>query len=277
MRVRCLGEFIMRGIFAFGLFAAAVAAAPVALADCVDYSEARARAAGAALERNAPTAAQLGLPSLDRLQLDSARTAGDPQCGGPNPPTRYYYTTTMTFTELVTAFHSNIKRRTETDGMGRTWFRNPYFGSDQIILTSNTELQFVLGADGRIVQVTVIPANPVLALTPENQPYSVSDIVSWTPWPGGPDGSREFVRADGAAPSSAQQQASAPGQQANCPTGEQQQSAAAGAQAGAAVGGSTIGGGYGRQVGAAAGAVIGGIMGRRSQPQQQPAQSPGCR
>ena len=46
-------------------------------ADCVDFDPKRAKVAGAALARNPPSAAQLGLPDLDGLTIDGPRTTGE--------------------------------------------------------------------------------------------------------------------------------------------------------------------------------------------------------
>jgi hypothetical protein len=244
---------------------AAMSAAPAAFADCVDYSAPRAARAAAALSSNPPTAAELGMTTLSGLTLDAARTAGDPVCDG--PPKRFYYTTSLSSLDFVTALYSNIRRRTETDGMNRVWFKNPLSG-DSFFLTSGTEITLqTRGDNGPITLITVKPANPVLALTPETQPYTAAEIANWTPWPGGPNGRREFVRADGgggASAPAAQQTAQQTQQptQPNCPApGGSNEGSSAGAQIGGAVAGN-----YGR----AAGAVLGGLMGsRRSPPQPQ--------
>ncbi|MDH4166393.1 MAG: hypothetical protein OEV90_08275 [Gammaproteobacteria bacterium] len=263
-------------------------AASAARADCVDYSEARAKQAGAALARNPPAAAKLGLPTLDGLVLDANKTSGDPKCDGPTPK-RYFYTTTRSMAEVIGALYPNIRRRTEEDGMGRVWFRNP-LGSDRLFLTSGTELHIQRNSDQSIWQIMVDPPETLTPLTPEQQPYSVSDIVEGSPWPGGAKGNRQFVRADGATAgdaAAASPAAAAPAQTAQksgaCkPAGAGGASAdgtQAGSAAGAEVGGQAIGGGYGRSVGSAAGALLGGLMGGRKKQepsQQQPAADPNC-
>ena len=252
-------------------------AAGPARADCVDYSEARAKAAGEKLERSPPTAAQLGVPGLDGLKLDGPRTTGDPGCGS-GPVKNYYYSTSMTLRELVAAYYPNIKRRTETDGMNRTWFRNPYKG-DEIILTSNTSLRIGVDNDKKITSLRIEPASTVLPLTVDSQPYTVDEIVDWTPWPGGANGPRLFVRADGTTPQSAPDAAataSAPaapaGAKPNCTPGAAtaDQGSSDDAAVGAEIGGKTLGGGYGRNVGAAVGGLLGGLGKKKSQePQPQ--------
>ncbi|MGB7904471.1 MAG: hypothetical protein WCF43_07250 [Steroidobacteraceae bacterium] len=267
---------------------ALLVAASAAQADCVDYSEARAKQAGAALARNPPAAAKLGLPTLDGLVLDATKTSGDPKCDGPTPE-RYFYTTTRSVAEVIGALYPNIRRRTEEDGMGRVWFRNP-LGSDRLFLTSGTEVLIQRNGDQSIWQITVDPPDTLAPLTPEQQPYSVSDIVEGAPWPGGAKGNKQFVRADGAtadAAASASPAAAAPAQTAQksgaCKPagagGASADSAQTGSAAGAEVGGQAIGGGYGRSVGSAAGALLGGLMGGRKKqepPQQQPAADPNC-
>ena len=270
---------------------ALLASASAARADCVDYSATRAQQAGAALARNPPTAAQLGLPTLDGLVLDAAKTSGDPKCDGPTPK-RYFYTTTRSTAEIIGALYPNIRRRTEEDGMGRVWFRNP-LGSDRLFLTSGTEITILTKADQSIWQVTVDPPDALAPLTTEQQPYSVSDIVEGSPWPGGAKGDHQFVRADGATAG----EAAASSSSAAAPTQTAQKSAACqpsgaggasadGAQTGSAVGaevgGQVVGGGYGRSVGSATGAILGGLGGlmggrKKQEPaQQQPATNPNC-
>jgi len=251
-----------------------------ARADCVDYSEARAKAAGEKLERSPPTAAQIGVPSLEGLKLDGPRTTGDPECGS-GPVKFYYYSTSMTLGELVAAYYPNIKRRTETDGMNRTWFQNPYKG-DEIILTSNTSLRIGVDSDKKINSLRIEPASTVLPLTVESQPYTAQEIVDWTPWPGGTSGPRQFVRADGATPQSAPAAAaaSAPaapaGAKPNCaPAAATADQASSDATAvGADVGGKTLGGGYGRNVGAAVGGLLGGLGKKKA---QEPPPQPECK
>lgn len=267
----------MRRALAIAVFAVTLAGAPAAFADCVDYSPARAERAAAALSRNAPTAATLGMPTLDGLALDALRTTGDPQCNG--PPKQFYYTTDMTLLAFVNALYPNIRKRTEADGMGRLWYKNPFHGNS-LFLTSGTEVTIqTRGEGGPITLIGLKPGNPVLPLASETQPYSAQDIANWTPWPGGPNGRREFVRADGGAvaPPPGQQSAqSAPqAQTPACPPAGQ--GAATGAQAGAAVGGAAIGGGYGRALGSAAGAALGGMLGSRRGQQQPAATTPDCR
>lgn len=260
-----------RVLFVFAAVAA-MSAAPAAFADCVDYSAPRAARAAAALSRNPPAPATLGMPTLDGLVLDAGRTAGDPVCDGPTPK-RFYYTTSLTPLAFYTALYPNIRRRTETDGMNRTWFKNPLSG-DRLFLTSGTEITVQTTSGGAISQLMIVPATPVAPLTTESQPYTAGEIADWTPWPGGRSGPREFVRADGgggapaasAPPAQQTAQQTQPPVQPNCPA---QPGSAEGANAGAQIGGA-VGGSYGR----AAGAVLGGLMGSR---RSAPAQQPNCR
>jgi hypothetical protein len=250
--------------------------APQALADCVDFSQKRADAAGAALARNAPSAAQLGVPSLDGLTLDGPLTTGDPKCEKPGPPRRFVYNTDLPFAELVTRWHPYIQRRTEVDGMKREWFRNPYTGNG-FDLTSGTRVELVLQGQ-KIARLFLVPANPVGALTTAKQPYGVQEIVDWSPWPGGAKGPRQFVRADqdGAAaapaaattpvaadPASGEPAAARSSSNVNCPP--KSASGGAGAErAGAEIGGAVLGGGFGRNLGSA----VGGMLGSLGGPQQ---------
>jgi hypothetical protein len=287
-----------RVMFAAIFAASTLALAPAAFADCVDHSPARAKAAQDAAKRAPFTAEELGMPSLAGLEPDYA-TIGDPRCGVTmvNGRALPRYNLTSSFAEVVGALYPNIKRATQKDGMNREWFQNPMRGDD-ITLTSGARLTFIGGRTVNGVRsfsaVVIKPAPAGAALTPETQPYSIQDIVEGTPWPGGGNGPRQFVRADGgdsgyAAPNnnayrgSGNNAASSTGQTtpANCPPANANASAGAatGAQVGAAVGGAAIGGGYGRSVGATAGAVLGGLggLGKKKQ-QQQPAEAkpPGC-
>lgn len=271
-----------------------MAVAPSAFADCVDFSQKRADAAGAALARNAPTAAQLGVPSLDGLTLDGPLTTGDPKCEKPGPPRRFIYNTNLSFRELVTRWHPYIKRRTEVDGMKREWFRNPY-QSNGFDLTSGTRVEFLVGQGQQISRMFVVPAAAVAPLTTESQPYGIDEIVDWSPWPGGAKGPRQFVRADqgGAAPPpsggtssgpadpsagvpatpvAATPGATKPTTTGNCPP----KPASAGtdaARAGADIGGAVLGGGFGRNVGGALGGVLGALGGA---PQAANPADPNC-
>jgi hypothetical protein len=281
-------------------------AAGAARADCVDFSPQRAKAAGAALARNPPTAAQLGVPSLDGLELDGPRTTGDPKCSGPGPFKRFYYTSTISFADLVGRWYSNIAARTEADGMKRVWFRNPMHG-DEFQMTSGTRVAFVFigpHKDRKIALVNIMPAAQPAPLTVASQPYTAAEIVDWTPWPGGAKGPRQFVRADeevgtaapAGAPSAANPSpaAAAPTAPAavpaatagapaastspstvNCPPRQAQGGAAEGQRAGAEVGGAVLGGGWGRSLGAALGGALGSVTGG-AQGTQRPAADPNC-
>ena len=90
----------MRSVITASPMAPSFIVAPVAFADCVDFNQKRADAAGAALVRNAPSAAQLGLPSLDGLLLDGPLTTGDPKCEKPGPPRRFLYNASLSFGEV---------------------------------------------------------------------------------------------------------------------------------------------------------------------------------
>jgi hypothetical protein len=275
-------------------------------ADCVDFSPQRAKAAGAALARNPPTAAQLGVPDLEGLALDGPRTTGDPKCDGPGPYKRFYFTSTLTFGELVARWYPNIQARIEADGMKREWFRNPYHERG-FNLTTGTRVEFVLdgqGSNAKVRLVNVMPAARLAPLTVSNQPYTAAEISDWTPWPGGPKGPRQFVRADqdaataapasvpsAANPSPAVAAPTAPAavpaatagvpaastspSTVNCPPRQAQGGAAEGQRAGAEVGGAVLGGGWGRSLGAALGGALGSVTGG-AQGTQRPAADPNC-
>lgn len=184
-----------RDVFSLSLL---LLAAPMAMADCVNFSAARAKAAQAALMKKPPTASDIGLPTLEGLTLVAERTAGDPQCDGPPPYKRYAYSSKGNYFDLVSRFHPNIRRRTSQDGMNRIWFANPKSG-DKFVLTSGTEIT-VIGlnaATGEFAFITASLPAVMQPLTNETQPYSAKDIADGTPWPGGAGGKREFLRADG--------------------------------------------------------------------------------
>ncbi len=260
--------------------------APSAWSDCVDFSQKRAEAAAAALMRNAPTAAQLGMPSLEGLTLDAIRTTGDPKCDGGPPYKRLYFTTQLTFAELVTRWYPTIRRRTEVDGMKREWFRNPMHGN-QLHFTSGTRVEFVFGRGTEIVRFAVYPVPAAGGLPTENQPYTASEIIEITPWPGGAKGPRQFVRADQggsaqpvtaptpAVSAEAMPSAAKPVPAANCPPRSAQGGGESAAQrAGSDIGSAVLGGGFGRSLGSAVGGVLGSLT--AAQPSAQVTTDPNC-
>jgi hypothetical protein len=250
--------------------AAALAFAPAALADCVDYSKAAHQKAQAELKKNLPTAAQLGLPSLDGFTIDAERTAGDPACGPKPPYKRFYYVVNQSPTEFFTRLHPNVRRRTAPSG-GKEHFENPIKGDD-FFLTSGTRVSFVFGrTDASMGTIFIEPTSPVGELTAESQPYSIQDLVSGTPWPGGPDGGRNWVPVAGyqgggaaaaAAPAATSTSSDGSTQTsqttqtpAGCPPASGNQTASS---VGAEVGGAVLGGGFGRNLGGALGGALGG-------------------
>lgn len=259
-----------------GVIAVLCALAAPALADCVNYSKARADKAAAALARNPPAAKQLGMPTLEGLVLDAPRTAGDPVCDGPTPK-RFYYTTSLTLGQLVDAVYPNIRRRTETDGMKRNWYRNPKLGN-RMFLTSGTELDIQSRDDGSVQLIKLTPLPVPEPLVSDSQPYTAQDIASGRPWPAP---GKEFVRADGADPAP---RAAPPSVQpavagqppaksaADCPPKNAAGTGVA-AALGAEVGGLIQGGGSGRSSGAALGSMLGGLLGSQGQAPQPAAQS----
>ncbi len=125
------------------------------------------------------------MPDLEELAIDGLRTTGDPKCDGSGPSRRFFYTSNLTFGDLVARWHPNIQARIEADGMKREWFRNPYHQRG-FNLTSGTRVEFVLDGEGpnskvRLVQVT--PAARLAPLAVSNQPCTVSEIADWTPSP----------------------------------------------------------------------------------------------
>ena len=142
-----------------GLGVVLAATASTALADCVDFNPQRAKVAGAALARNPPSAAQLGVPDLDGLAIDGPRTTGDPKCDGPGPYKRFYFTSSLSLGDLIARWYPNIRARTEFDGMKREWFRNPRSGGG-FTLTSGTRVEIVFDGpeqNGRIAMLNIMP------------------------------------------------------------------------------------------------------------------------
>lgn len=255
---------------ALAVLSAAVLVSP-AHADCVDYSEARAKRAAAALEAKPPTPASLGLPSFDGLKLDAQRTTGDPECDG-TVIKSYFFTSSVPQAEFIGKLYPYIKRRTSIDGMNREWYRNPR-ASNAFFLTSGVELDINV-TDGIVSGVRVTPPAQVLPLVEEQQPYTVDNIVEGRPWPGS---SKEFVQVNGtaAAPAEASATASAP---APTPAESGKPGCAATADSGSEtsavgqeIGGRVLGGGYGRNVGGA----IGGLFGGGKKKSEETAK-PGC-
>lgn len=286
-------KFVTAALIGIGLFSA-----PSAFADCVSYDQARVERFTRQLQAAPPSASALGMPTLNGLQLDARRTAGAFGCGTtpmPAVPDRVWYTTEMTLSQVVAQVHANIAPKTNRDGMNRLWFENPMHGDD-FQLTSGTTIGVQRGAevgigDYRILALSIEKAASPTPLTTASQPYSVADLASATPWPGGRTGPRQFVRADGgdAGYRAANNNSYAPAtQQAQttqtppaCPTPSQtaQSGAQTGGSIGAEVGGAAIGGGYGRSVGRDAGRVLGGVLGaaRNRGNQQTPPADPNCR
>lgn len=270
----------MRRFMCALVFAVSFAAAPAAFADCVDYSQARAKAEQDAARRTPLTAAQLGMPTLAGLERN-IDMIGDPRCGGLTAQgSRARFKITGSFRDLITAIYPNIRRVTERDGMGREWYKNPLVGDD-IILTSGTRLTFIGGrevnGEKTYSDVVITRTTPVGALSTDSQPYSVNDIVNWTPWVGGQRGN--FVQVGGAAPATpatppasnaARSTQPAPSTPSVSPCPPANTDAR---NAGAEIGGRVIGGGFGRDVGGALGGLFGGAQ--KQQPQQSGAPS-GC-
>lgn len=270
----------------FGAFAAAPA-----LADCVDYSKTRHQAAAAQLKKAPPTAAELGVPNLDGLTLDTMASTGDPKCDGASPKKRFVYTSQKTSAQVLETIYPYLAGARSKDGMNREWWAQPMSGRGELSLTSGAVVQIPQSHTATNVRVVINKPATLAALTTNTQPYSIKDILDGSPWPGGGDGPRQFVRSDGgesgyAAPnnnalkkagnasSGASSAASTPTQSQTACAPKPTDSAAgsnAGRAVGAEVGGAVLGGGYGRNVGAAAGSILGGLG--KKKPKDPPAQS----
>lgn len=283
-----LGDKDMRVYLAVAAIMAGLALAPTAFADCVDYSEARAKKAGAALEKNPPSAAKLGVPTLEGLRLDGLASTGDPACNGAIV-SRYVYRSNFTSAQVLETIYPYIEPATSTDGMKRVWYQNPMSGRGEVQLTSGAIVQIPQSNTAADVKVVIYAPKAMADLTQKSQPYSISDILEGTPWPGGASGKRQFVRADGgpsgyasSTPTSSSPSTSSvtadqsPTAQNQCQPTDSAQAARTGSAVGADLGGAVIGGGYGRSVGSAAGAVLGGLGGLAKKKKDQPAQQSGC-
>jgi hypothetical protein len=287
----------MRNPLTAALIGLSLLAAPAAFADCVDYDPARVERFSRQLQSSPPSASALGMPTLNGLTLDARRTAGAFGCGSaamPAVPNRVWYTTDLTLSQVVAQVHAHIAPKTNRDGMNRDWYENPLRG-DSFRLTSGTTIGIQRGAavgsdDYRLLALSIEKAASPAPLTTASQPYSVADVASGTPWPGGRTGPRQFVRADGgnAGYQAANNNSYAPPVQQTqtptppaCPTPTQtaQSGAQTGGSIGAEIGGAAIGGGYGRSVGRDAGRVLGGVLGaaRNRNTQQTPPADPNCR
>lgn len=189
----------MRGLLVCAAVATATVWVAPAHADCVDYSEARHNAAAAKLQRSPPTAAQLGVPTLDGLVLDARASSEDPACASPSSTAwpRFVYTSSLTSEQVLRLLYPYLAGMRETDGMQRVWFRNPMTSNGQIKLTSGSVVEFPRSPAAANVRVVIRKAPSLTALTTASQPYSIADILEGTPWPGGAKGPRQFVRADG--------------------------------------------------------------------------------
>lgn len=91
-----------------------------AVADCVDYSETRAKQAAKALAKNPPKFSDLGFPEIAGLTIDAARSSGDPKCDPPEKRTYFFYKTNASLLDFYTAIFPYMKPwRTWTSPSGR--------------------------------------------------------------------------------------------------------------------------------------------------------------
>lgn len=186
----------MRVYLAAAALMAALALVPAAMADCVDYSEARAKKAGAALEKNPPAAAKLGVPLLEGLKLDGVASTGDPGCNGPMVR-RFVYRSNLTSAQILEKIYPYIEPSTSTDGMKRVWYANTMLSRGEVKLTSGAVVEIPQSTTATDVRAVIYAPETAGELTQKTQPYSIADILEGTPWPGGAKGKREFVRDDG--------------------------------------------------------------------------------
>lgn len=105
-----------------------------AFADCVDYSEKRAKQAAQAMAKSPPKFSDLGLPELAGLTIDAAKSSGDPRCDPPEKRTYFFYKTNASLLDFYTAIFPYMKPwRTWTSPSGRE--------SHNFYVSSGTEVQ----------------------------------------------------------------------------------------------------------------------------------------
>ena len=105
-----------------------------AVADCVDYSETRAKQAAKALAKTPPKFSDLGLPELAGFTIDAVRSSGDPKCDPPEKRTYFFYKTNASLLDFYTAIFPYMKPwRTWTSPSGRE--------SHNFYVSSGTEVQ----------------------------------------------------------------------------------------------------------------------------------------
>lgn len=105
-----------------------------AFADCVDYSEKRAKQAAEALAKNPPKFSDLGFPEIAGLTINAAKSSGDPKCDPPEKRTYFFYKTNASLLDFYTAIFPYMKPwRTWTSPSGRE--------SHNFYVSSGTEVQ----------------------------------------------------------------------------------------------------------------------------------------
>ncbi|HNV88153.1 MAG TPA: hypothetical protein PKL53_04230 [Methylotenera sp.] len=105
-----------------------------AVADCVDYSETRARQAAKALAKDPPKFSDMGLPELAGLTIDAVRSSGDPKCDPPEKRTYFFYKTNASLLDFYTAIFPYMKP-------WRTWASPSGRESHNFYVSSGTEVQ----------------------------------------------------------------------------------------------------------------------------------------
>lgn len=240
-----------------------------ALADCADYSEARAKQAASALAKNPPKPAELGMPELAELTIDAVKSSGDPKCNPPEKRTTFFYKTSASLLDFYTAIFPYMKPHSAwTNPAGRE--------SHDFFLTSGTRVNIrcagvckgeEFNAPGHIKEVVVDRRNAKAELTTGGPGWNwtAEDLAKGSPQPAAGRADRATTTA---AAASVKPVATAAGAKADCrPPAADGSAAAEGATAGAEVGGKVLGGGYGRQVGSAIGGVLGALGGAVKKPE----------
>lgn len=239
------------------------------LADCADYSEARARKAASEMAKNPPKLADLGLPELAELTLDAVKSSGDPKCSPPAKRTVFFFKTSASLLDFYTAVLPYMKPHS-------TWTNPAGRESHDFYLTSGTRVNIrcagnCKGEDfnlpGNIKELVVDRRDAKAALTTGGPGWNWTpeDLAKANPQPaaGRADRASSTLAAASVKPA-----ATPAGAKADCrPPGADGSAAADGAAAGAEVGGKVLGGGYGRQVGSAIGGVLGALGGAVKKPE----------
>lgn len=266
--------------FACASLGAALLFAPVAAADCVDYSVARAKQAADALRKSPPKLVDLGVPDIVGLTVIPERSSGDPKCDGPQADRRtYWYTTNLSLQQVYEGVFAYVQPRDN-------WISPSGGDVHEFKLTSGTEVKLYCAdpkcggdptAPGLIKELRISRASPGFAkpLAESGGPgwnWTAADMAKGLFQPSAGRATSFAGNGRAAAPmavspgSTTSAAATAPVQapvNPNCPPAGSSvaKGVTTGGNIGAEIGGEVIGGGYGRYVGKNVGSVLGGLGG----------------